>query len=346
MTQPVFKLFAGCVPVRGARRSTLCDLQRHTYRLIPNALYEILTEHADRPADEIRAAFGGDPDGVIDQYFAFLVDEEFGFWCDDPAAFPPLDQSWETPERVTNAIVDVGDGSRHDWRRIVGQLDELGCRALQLRFFRSAPPAEVHEAVGAASRSRLRSVEVILKHGPEWSDHELRELCRVHPRLTALFIHSAPARRQEHANQGTVPISFWTQPVESAAHCGEVHPAYFVTGLASFTEARHFNSCLNRKISVDENGEIRNCPAMPVSFGNVRDTSLHSAVMQSEFREVWAINKDQVETCSECEFRYVCTDCRAFVRDPGNRLSKPSKCSYDPASASWGTPAPARAAGG
>ena len=114
-----------------------------------------------------------------------------------------------------------------------------------------------------------------------------------------------------------------------------MHPGYFFTNLSLFSEAQSFNSCLNRKISVDEYGEIRNCPSMPRSYGHVSDTSLHSALAHSGFREVWEVNKDQVEVCRDCEFRYICTDCRAYITEPANRFSKPSKCTYDPYTARW-----------
>jgi SPASM domain peptide maturase of grasp-with-spasm system len=102
-----------------------------------------------------------------------------------------------------------------------------------------------------------------------------------------------------------------------------------------FTESQRHNSCLNRKLSVDARGEIRNCPSMERSFGNVRDTSLHSALLHRDFRELWALNKDQVEVCKDCEFRYICVDCRAYIVNPDDRHSKPAKCGYDPYTATW-----------
>ena len=153
------------------------------------------------------------------------------------------------------------------------------------------------------------------------------------------LVHSAPSLASRFIGE-TIRISWHTQIVDSATHCGEVHPAYFVTNLAHFSEAQAFNTCLNRKISVDEHGEIRNCPSMPRSFGNSREISLHSALLRMGFREFWEVNKDQIETCKDCEFRYLCTDCRAFIRAPEDRYSKPSKCTYDPYTAQWGPASP------
>ncbi|MEA2464534.1 MAG: hypothetical protein QOJ98_2281 [Acidobacteriota bacterium] len=334
MKPRVFRLFACCVPVRGARRSTLCDLQRQQYRFIPNGLYEILTVHRGRGVDEVKAAYGNRFDARVDEYFAFLEDNEFGFWCDDPDAFPDLDLTFEAPETISNAIIDVGPASRHDFASLFRQLDDLGCRALQLRFYREAELDEVEAVLRLTDAGRLRSVELLLRHREGWTPDDMERLCRAFPRLSSVQVHAAPAAASRRSGESAT-IVFHTRTVDSAEHCGHVHPAYFITGISLFTEAQAHNTCLNRKLSVDERGEIRNCPALPRSFGNARDTSLHAALLQDGFRELWNVCKDQVETCRDCEFRYLCTDCRAFVRAPGDPLSKPAKCSYDPYTARW-----------
>jgi SPASM domain peptide maturase of grasp-with-spasm system len=133
-------------------------------------------------------------------------------------------------------------------------------------------------------------------------------------------------------------VAYHPDAVTSATHCGYVHPAYFVTSLPLFTESQRHNSCLNRKLSVDEHGQVRNCPAMPRSFGPARAVRLADVVRLAEFREPWALSKDQVEVCRDCEFRHVCTDCRALLADPANPRSKPARCGYDPYTATWARP--------
>lgn len=331
-----FKLFANCIAVNGARRASICDLQRGSCHLIPNDLYEILTRFRERPLSEIKDAYGKAEWPVIDEYFAFLVENELGFWCDDPAAFPDLDLGWETHERVTNAIIDVDAGSHHDFAKILRELDELGCRALQLRFFRSVSPAELDQILAPSASGRLRSIEVLVRYSADWSTQAIEELCGKHPRILSFLVHAAPQSLAMRLVEDTVRVIFRTQAIESEAHCGEVNPSYFAINIQAFTEARQRNSCLNQKISVDRHGEIRNCPAMPATFGNHLDTSLHSVVIRRDFSEIWSVNKDQIEVCKDCEFRYICTDCRALIREPGNRYSKPSKCGYDPYTATWG----------
>ena len=331
----VFRLFSCCVPVRGARRSTICDLQREQYHLIPNGLYDILHRYTDHTLDEVKADFPPDLHATLDEYFGFLVKEEYGFWCDDPEAFPPLDLSWERPERVTNALVDVDERSRHDWPSLLAQLDELGCQALQVRFFRPAPVEELDAVLGAMAHGRLRTVELLLPHDPAWGERTLEDLCLRHQRVRGITVHSAPETKTDRVGGLETMIFHRAEVVDSHAHCGAVSPDWFIATLEGFAESRAFNSCLNRKLSVDAAGEIRNCPSLPRSFGNAATTPLRDALDDPAFRELWGITKDQVETCRDCEFRYVCTDCRAFVRDPADRRSKPAKCAYDPYTARW-----------
>ncbi|HET6230296.1 MAG TPA: grasp-with-spasm system SPASM domain peptide maturase [Longimicrobiaceae bacterium] len=331
----VFRLFACCVAVRGARRSTVCDLQRRTYDLIPNGLHDLLTVHADSTLDEIRALFPPETHARIDEYFGFLERKEYGFWCDDPDAFPPLDPEWDRPQRITNAIIDVDAGSRHDFADLLRQLDDLGCAAVQVRWFAPVSLEELETVLKQTYSRRLRSVELLLPWNAGWEPGALHALCLRHVRVSGVVVHSAPEASAEVVDGARIPLFHRTEVIDSHAHCGQVSPEWFSVSMAGFLEARSFNSCLNRKISVDAAGEIRNCPSLPRSFGNAADTSLVSALMQAEFRELWEINKDQVEVCRDCEFRYVCTDCRAFVATPGDRLSKPSKCSYDPYAARW-----------
>jgi SPASM domain peptide maturase of grasp-with-spasm system len=337
----VFRLFACCIPVRGARRSTICDLQRERYDLIPNGLFDLLAGYPNHTRDEIHAAFPERFHPTVDEYFAFLEGREYGFWCDDPDAFPPLDLAWERPERVTNALIDVDGRSRHDWPSLLAQLDALGCQALQVRWFRHAPLEELESVLGAMARGRLRSVELLLPHDPAWGERTLHELVLRHQRVVGIVVHSAPEERVDRGSELGTIIFHRAEAVTSHHHCGAVSPQWLTASLEGFTEARAFNSCLNRKLSVDAAGDIRNCPSMPRSFGNAADTPLQAALDHPDFRAAWGITKDQVAVCRDCEFRYLCTDCRAFVQDPADARSKPAKCAYDPYQARWDAAPPA-----
>jgi SPASM domain peptide maturase of grasp-with-spasm system len=338
MNEQVFKLYANCIPVKGARRSTICDLQLYRYDFIPNGLYHILTSMKDLSIADIKAAFPAFQHNIIDEYFEFLLEKDYGFFCSEPHLFPDLELSWMAPQQITNAIIDVDDQSRHPFESIFAQLDSLGCRALQLRFFSAVSLEELGRILEMTGRGVLRHIDLLLPYSEGFSDEVLQGICSEHQRISRIAVYSAPASRTVRVPHTNVPISFTTARCDSPTCCGESSPKFFVINMEHFTEAQEWNSCLNRKISISADGYIKNCPSLPDSFGHISTVPLSDALAAPHYKDLWAITKDQVKVCRDCEFRYICIDCRAYREDSDDVNSKPLKCAYDPYSAEWRRP--------
>src|SRR3954471_9956524 len=300
----LFRLFACCIPVKGASRSTICDLQRRSYYLIPNALFEMLVDFRDNTVEEIKTIYGKDYSPIIDDYYKFLISKDLGFWCEEPGAFPDLRLEWEAPSIVTNAIIDVDDYSGHDFLGIFSQLEGLGCWAVQVRVYCDWSLDHIErELLAPTAVGRLRSIELLLKFSPEL-ESSLGDVLARYQRITSVIIHASPECRVVTI-QG-IRVLFRKEFIDSDRHCGQVHPSYFAPNLDFFCEANKFNSCLNRKVGIDVRGEIKNCPSCDRSFGSIRDTEIRTIVRSEGFQRLWHINKDLVDVCKDCEFRYIC----------------------------------------
>lgn len=67
---------------------------------------------------------------------------------------------------------------------------------------------------------------------------------------------------------------------------------------------------------------------------------MEEALQHPDFKKYWNLTKDQIEVCKDCEFRYICTDCRAYTErshtnKEGLDISKPLKCGYNPYTGEW-----------
>lgn len=331
-----FKLFANCIPVKGAARSIICDLQRRNYEYIPNALYELLVTYSECSIEEIKNAFEGN-ENTIDEYFNFLTDQELGFWCEaeELKLFPEIPMEFHHPSIITNAILDFDAHTVYDLKKVSRELDLLGCKAIEFRFFDAFTIAQLDAVISHFSRSRLRHIDVLVKYAPELESRaDWQQLLKKHSRVLFVIIHSAPFEQLVEFEDNFTKIEFVAEKVESEACCGTVSPAYFALNIDMFVESHHHNSCLNRKIAVDRKGQLKNCPSMAKTYGTVNDTSMLEVVNQKSFNQLWNINKNQVDICRDCEFRYICTDCRAYTQTE-SIYSKPSKCTYNPYTAVW-----------
>ncbi len=334
-----FRVYASCLLVKGASRSIICDIQRSDYQLIPNSLYEILTKYPDNSVNEIKANYNHEFDNTIDEYLAFLVEKEYAFWCEkeELELFPDIDLAWDNPAIISNAIIDVNQNSNHDFKNILDQFEQLGCKHFQLRAY-DEKPLNYFEAIFQELEERaILSVEFIIKASKESNLNNLEVLTDKFPRIHNLIVHSASENTIAKVDSTKIGnIIFVSQSIDNEAHCGFISSDYFAINIQTFTESQKHNTCLNRKISIDVNGEIKNCPSMTKSYGNIRDTTLKEAIEKPGFKGMWFIHKDQIDVCKDCEFRHICTDCRAYIQAPNNIYSKPAKCSYDPYTATWG----------
>jgi SPASM domain peptide maturase of grasp-with-spasm system len=339
------RLFADCIPVEGVRRSAIYDLTRHEVHLLPTEYLPLVRWLTSRTVgavlDELTRL--DDPAPVM-TLIDFLDDNELVMLTDDPDRFPPIEEVWDAPGRVHNAIIDV-DTVLHDFADLFAQLDALGCEFVQIRSFSVLlTPERCRELLRHARDTSIRSIELILRHDPDLPVDRYAELRRDEPLIVSMTVHSAPADRSELIDIGGPPMGggvqkevvFTRQVIDSERHCGVITPSYLnAPSVSNYIESRHFNGCLNRKISIDARGEIRNCPSMPRAFGSARRRRLDAVLDDPEFTAVWTVNKDLIDVCRQCEFRYICSDCRAYVEDPVDANSKPLKCGYDPTTGEW-----------
>ena len=339
MSQPpqYFRLFANCVLVRGHARSTICDLQRGELHLIPNDLEELLTTHKQTPMADLLQGFDASDRATITEYYDFLVERQLGMFHEEEelGLFPDLDLTFDLPTTINNAIIDIGE-QQFDYEQVINELSTLGCQGVQLRVFQPLAPERLDALLELFRNSRIRSIEIFLCYSPLATVTSLRRLVEDHPRITGIVIHSAPFATAENPGQrdAVTPV-FTKEMLKDETHCGFIDPSYFTVSVSHFTEALSANTCLNQKIAIDQYGHIKNCPAMQTSFGDIGQTSLLAVATDESFTAAWAIRKDQVSVCKHCEFRYVCSDCRAFRSTPSDLFSKPAKCAYDPFTMEW-----------
>lgn len=327
-----FKLYACCIPVKGYVQTALCDIHRNKYHLFSNELFGFINEAKVFSVNDLKEKYDECYDKIISPLFSLLVSQDIGFFTDTPELFPDMNDIWEQPNVITNVVIDID--IPYDISNLVEQLDTLGCEALQIRFLSCVSVSDVKNMIQAFGYSRLRSIEAFIKYDNALSLKDYMEMLSYDGRLFDVVIYGSP--NNNILSDGAARLVFSTIPdISMNGICGQVGKECFRVNKQLFFESHHYNSCLNRKLYIGPNGEIKNCPYMRETFGDINKFHIIDVVNQASFSKLWRKNKNYIDVCKDCEFRYVCTDCRCHIKDLNNIHSQPSKCKYNPYIGKW-----------
>lgn len=332
-----FLLFSNCAIVKGFKRSLIVDTHRNESRLIPNDLTEILNKSKIIPIEKLYSEYGETNMEVIQEYFKILRDLELGFFCSENelSLFADMSHRYETPAKINNAIFEE-IYSVEKYKELQPQIEDLGCEYLEILLYNEISNENLLEILDGFFTSSVKYIGLIMKYDSTKDKDFIKYITSTKLRVCKVLIHSAEETMTMNSSDfNLAAVQYLTTKISSFNFCGAFGKHYFTINIPHFTESQNHNTCLNKKISIDKEGNIKNCPAMPESFGNIKDSSLAEALNHPNFKKYWNINKDQIDVCKDCEFRHICTDCRAFTEDPENQYSKPLKCGYNPYTNEW-----------
>lgn len=318
---------ANCIISAGAGRNLLIDFQRNRMFFVSKELTALLEQPLSD--DELNGS-------EYRELLLELIAEDILLAVpdEDAAGFLPLPTEFDLPSLIHDAIIEVGEET--DIAGLLQQLEGLQCKHLEFRFPAGAAAILLRKAETIFSgirNSAFETVSFLVPYALYVTAGAFKEEhIRQEPRIRNIIVYSTPP---DAGSVSTDPLSFTADDLSSPTCCGAIGELYFFPHLQSYLEGLQHNTCLNRKMAIDAGGNIRNCPSMQRSFGNTRDTALREAIARPGFRDLWRISKEQVSTCKDCEFRAICTDCRAYLENPDDLFSKPLKCGYDPYTCTW-----------
>lgn len=325
-----FNLYSFCIPVKGIKRAVVCDLQRNIIQPIPLLLFEYLEKlkTVDEPL-EMLDSYTNIEKNTINEYINFLYYNQFGFFTTNKPIAPDIPMlEYSDDSQITNAIVDFNRNSEHSLENILAQLSELGCKAVEIRYFYPIPFTNFFDSLNVVNSFPVEKIEFLLQKNEEINWNKILQLNGQFPKLKKVTIsNSADNIIYKHED---LVVIYTTEIIRNETKCGVTGELYCIADNRLFWESQNFNNCLYKKISIDKSGLIKNCPSMNESFGNIQFTKLSEVISDESFKKFWTITKDSIEICSECELRYVCQDCRAYTINMNNPFSKPLKCRYNP----------------
>ncbi|EFK36764.1 Predicted metal-binding protein [Chryseobacterium gleum] len=334
-----FNLFSNILITKGPTRILISDLQRNISELYPLELYEIIVELKSHSIETILKDYDQESRSIVHEYIDLLLEKEYGFITENDwdRNFPSLSFEHHEPSTITNLFIEMADIGV--LKKIYTSVENLGIKHLVIYSLNPLTSKDFIEIDTIFKNSVLSGIEVFSPFHQKINLSFVQALQKKTVRLYSLIFYNCSKPPFKAKNEYKFSLHFLKDDLKISA-CGKVELKYFNTNIPKVIEAVNHNSCLYKKMGIDKNGNLKNCPLMNESFGNINSQSLEETLNQSGFKKYWNLTKDYIETCKDCEFRYVCTDCRAYTENAeknkeGLNISKPLKCGYNPYTAAW-----------
>lgn len=326
-----FQFYSNIFIFKGVNRSILFDTQFKNYYFISNFVFNeinknIINIEKTKPENSL----------VLNKWLDYFIENNLGFYSKNPDYFPQINPDYYFEGIVSNMIIEISEQNHNEInsKSFITQIELLGTKGLVLICEK---PVIINflKFLHYFEESSIEHIEIYLSGN--YFSNEFIENISTNIRIKKItFLNSI--EKPIKLNNNNLVIEF-SKNTYANKLCGSVFIHNNFINLKQITESINHNSCLHKKISIDIDGNIKNCPSMPQIFGNIKETPLEEALNHPDFKKYWNITKDRIEVCKDCEFRHICTDCRAYTErnhfDGDIDLSKPLKCGYNPYTNEW-----------
>lgn len=326
------KLYPNIISTKGYNRSTLIDLLYGNMYLVPNSLIDYL-ESNDRSLS-IEFAISDTEREVLTEYKEFILGKELGIEVPDEIGvnLKEISTKYYPYSKLTNSILELDSNSTWDFLKAIQELDSCGTQFIEIRFLDYKSFTDNFLKIKkSVESSTVESIHMLIPFNEGLQDFMETSLSDF-LRLYKVTIYNS--KKGFELENGFKNIIFSSQEKITHDNCGNVSTDNFTISTSSYVKNRNFNSCLSHKLSINKDGMICNCPSLDSNYGSIDSEKIIDILNDTDFQSSWEVTKDQISVCSMCEFRWVCTDCRAFT-DKNSELGKPSKCGYNPFISLW-----------
>lgn len=321
--QKYFKLYAHCYAVKGTERSAVYNLKYRNVKFIPNSMYEVITLLEKHPVAEVRQMFEAEDQLIFEEYLNFLKQEKLGFSTAEPQCFPPLPLDWNTPEHISNAVLEYSY-DHYDLPAVINSLDSLLCKHIEIRIpEKPRTRQDLEHMLDHMKDKTFRSIFLFVNYSNILKEDYLLQLYEKYQKLNVIVVYNVPPGVKAGCLLDR-KIYLLKEDLEQTRFDGVFPKDTYIISIAYFTEALQHNPYYNRKVAIDRLGNIRNCLLHKNAFGNVNTHNLQQVTETEAFRDLWYASHDKIEGIRDSELRYcmMVSDVLEKVSDDHYRISR------------------------
>lgn len=333
-----FVLSSSCTLTKGYKRTLIQDFIRNYADYISNEYYELCLLLDRKKIIKVMEMIDEKSYSNFYKFVDFMLKREYAFLTEDISLFPAISQELnDSSMLISDAIIEIDENitNLNTVRHFLNELKSVNCKDLQVRLFSFTGFSFLTKIANLVRDYELNYVEI---HIDNFSNVTYEDCCNIlfeYAQISNIILYNAPiteAKDYYERGSGKVEMQLgsviYVKDQLDSKKCGFVNKYCQVYGNRRFyIMSKEYNSCLFKKVSLDRNGNVKNCPSLAETYD--LNMGLINIVNSPNFKKYWELKKDTIEVCKDCEYRYNCLDCRAHTID-GNISSKPVSCMYNP----------------
>ena len=304
-----FIFSASCKAVDGVSRSLIIDYLRNELFFISNEYYQLLQELDRKKIEEVLEYIDEESKEFFLEFINFLITNELGFLVDNLENFPKISTKIVESFPVKDAIIEIDESIFDEF------LFTKFCSDLQIRVLSNSNYDFVEKILKITHNFNFNYLELHLAFYNSAIDTSyLFKFIENFTFLSNIFIYDSPKLSIENliiqSDKNYSPMEFGKvyyldYSFNGGSCCGIINKENLsIQSVTQHNELTKFNGCLYKKVTIDRNGNIKNCPSINKTYGNIKYDSIKQIIEKEDFEKLGLINKDQIEVCNTCEFRY------------------------------------------
>ena len=302
------KLFSNCIPVDGYYRSIIYDLDKRDFHFY-------FREMKDKY-----------------KYFKNLKLTHIVKKSEEKM-FPKLNLTWKEPNIINNITFHLNSSKSISILKILKIIKLTNAKHLVVILDESFHMEKLKKLLIMMNETQILTIEILSQSLLDDTFFQLIENTKS-SNIISIYCFNSPQANKINFKINTKVIFF----EDKLTDFSQSDKFNFVVNLKVFSESQNFNTYFNRKLYIDFDGEIKNSIKSTEKFGNIKKINLKEVIdiiSSNNFQKNWLSNKDNIETCKKCEFRYMCIDDKIPYQRSKNEWYHKSECNYNPYIAKW-----------
>lgn len=269
---------------KGYRKTLIIDLYRNNIETVPNTFYDfiirLVSDRMDLKEIKLEESY----------YLEYCIKKEYILFkeYEMPEDLYLNNFNYTLPNLISNAILEFNSLlDIENAKFIIKQLTKTDTKYIEIRIYKCTELIEVINFIELVDLKYFDLVEFYINLQFNLSiDNMIIDLNSSKLNRTTYFNFVFYSKNFEQTKKRGYNFEYCVIRGEfSNISCGKVSKQYFSIHHEAVKESINHNSCLHKKLSVDVNGNIKNCPSMKESFGNIKDTTLSEAIEKPGFKK-------------------------------------------------------------